>query len=282
MKITKAILPVAGVGTRFLPATKAIPKALLPIFDTPAIQFIVDDLVEAGIEEIIIVTNVENCPIKKYFSRDEVFEKFLHTNKKMAEIEEILHRNDKIKFHFVIQEKPLGDGDAILRALKFCASDEPILVCFGDDLCDNEEGDNSVQQLLDVFEQTKKSVILCEEIDPQETEKYGIVDFEKNEKQISKIIEKPSPENAPSNFGIIGKYILTPDIFRPLEKTIAGPDGEIRLSNAFSSFLLDGGTIFAQVLEGTRFDVGDKIGFLKATCHYAKKKYPEVRFTMNN
>jgi UTP--glucose-1-phosphate uridylyltransferase len=280
MKITKAILPVAGVGTRFLPATKAIPKALLPIFDTPAIQLIVDDLLESGIKEIIIVTNVVDCPIKKYFAKDMVFENFLRENKKIAEIEQILHRNDKIKFHFVIQEKPLGDGDAILRAREFCKPDEAVLVCFGDDLCDNVAGKNSVQQLLDVFEKTKKSVILCEKIDPQETEKYGIVDFKKNKDfagQISQIVEKPSSENAPSDFGVIGKYILTPDIFTFLEKVVAGPDGEIRLANAFSLFLETEGVVFSQILEGKRFDVGDKVGYLQATCHYARKKYPDLR-----
>ncbi len=280
MKITKAILPVAGAGTRFLPATKAIPKALLPIFDTPAIQFIVDDLLEAGIKEIIIVTNIVNCPIKKYFFRDPIFESFLRENEKIAEIEQILHRNDKIKFHFIIQDKPLGDGDAILRARKFCKKEEPVLVCFGDDLCDNENNKNAVQQLLDVFEKKKSSIILCEKINPQETEKYGIVDFKNlnNEGQILQIVEKPSPKEAPSNFGVIGKYIITPEIFTILEETTAGSDGEIRLSNAFSLFLKKGGTIFSRILEGQRFDVGDKIGYLKATCHYAKKKYPELEF----
>jgi len=232
MKITKAILPVAGAGTRFLPATKAIPKALLPIFDTPAIQLIVDDLIEAGIEEIIVVTNVEDCPIKKYFSRDEGFENFLRENEKIAEIEQILSRNDKIKFHFVIQEKPLGDGDAILRARQFCKQDEPVLVCFGDDLCDNFGGKNSVQQLFDFFEKTKKSVILCEEVDSQETGKYGIVSLENNtDGRILQIVEKPAPKDAPSNFGVIGKYILTPDVFVSLEKTTKGPSHPVAVGS---------------------------------------------------
>lgn len=275
MKIKKAILPVAGFGTRFLPATKAQPKEMLPIFDTPAIQFIVEEAVDAGIEEIIFVTGRGKQSIENHFDANFELEYALKEKGKTKELEMIQKISEMANFSYVRQSKPMGDGHAILCAKNLIEKDEPVVVLFGDDLVDNHGGKNAVQQLIEVYEKTKESVILLEEVEREETKKYGIVDFVKEGDSYGKIynfVEKPDPKDAPSNLGVIGKFILTPALLEILEKTEAGNDGEIRLANAFIENLKRGGILYGKILEGERFDTGDKLGFLKATLHYAFKK----------
>lgn len=278
MKIKKAILPVAGFGTRFLPATKAQPKEMLPIFDTPAIQFIVEEAVEAGIEEIIFITGRGKQSIENHFDANFELEYILKQKGKLESLEMIQKISKMANFSYVRQPNPMGDGHAILCAKNLIEKDEAVIVLFGDDLVDNQNGKNAVQQLMDVYDKTGKSVILLEEVAKEETKKYGIVDYKKEGDKYGKItdfVEKPAPEEAPSNLGVIGKFVLTPELLETLEKSGPCADGEIRLANAFMETLKNGGEIYGKILEGKRFDTGDKLGFLKATLHYALKKETE-------
>ncbi len=274
MKIKKAILPVAGFGTRFLPATKAQPKEMLPIFDMPAIQFIVEEAVEAGIEDIIIVTGRGKRAIEDHFDANFELEQALKGKGKEKELEMINKISNLANFIYVRQSQPLGDGHAILRARDLIGENEPVVVLFGDDIVDNPSGINATQQLIEIYEQTKNPVVLLDRVLKTEVNKYGIVEWdekEKNSGMINSIVEKPSIETAPSDLGIVGKFILTPEVFKVLEKTNPGEDGEIRLSNAFIDYLGQDGALQGRILEGQRFDTGDKLGFLKATLYYALK-----------
>ncbi len=179
------------------------------------------------------------------------------------------------QFIYVRQSQPLGDGHAILQAKDLIGPDESVVVLFGDDLVDNGSGENSVKQLIKVWEETQSSVVLLEEVLNKDTDKYGIVDFQLEKDKygrINKFVEKPKPSEAPSNLAAIGKFIITPEIFTALKTTKPGPDGEIRLANAFEDHLNNSGKLYGKILEGQRFDTGDKIGFLNATLHYAMKK----------
>ena len=269
--IKKAILPVAGLGTRFLPATKAQPKEMLPVFDTPAIQFIVEEAVEAGIEEIIIVTGPGKTAIKNHFEPSPELEAILEARGKLEELATVRHISSMANFHYVQQDEPLGDGHAILCAEKFLNPEESVVILFGDDLVDNEGGPNAVQQLLAIYTQKQDPVVLLNKIAPEETKKYGVVAIDDHNK-ISQFIEKPEPADAPSDLGVVGKFILTPKILELLKDQKVGTDGEIRLAQAFDQYLQESGSLWGKVLEGTRFDTGDKQGFLAATLHYAQKR----------
>ena len=274
-KITKAILPVAGFGTRFLPATKAQPKEMLPIFDTPAIQYIVEEAVQAGIKDIIIVTGRGKRAIEDHFDANFELEHALFEKKKSKELAMIQQISDMANFVYVRQPRPLGDGHALLCAQSLIEDDESVVVLFGDDLVDNQGGKNAVEQLMEVHESTGESVVLLEKVPKERLSQYGVVDFKpkgKHDGQIHRFVEKPSIEDAPSDLGVIGKYILTPSIWHKLKTTAPGPDGEVRLANAFSDYLGDHGKIYGRILEGQRFDTGDKMGFLKATLHFALKR----------
>jgi UTP--glucose-1-phosphate uridylyltransferase len=278
MKIKKAILPVAGMGTRFLPATKAQPKEMLPIFDTPAIQLIIEEAVEAGIEDIIIVTGRGKQSIENHFDDHFELEYSLKKKGKIKELEMVKYISRMANISYVRQSQPLGDGHAILQAKELIGPEESAVILFGDDIVDNNKNDNAVEQLIKIWEKTNSSVVLLEEILKKDTEKYGIVDFNLEEDkygQINRFVEKPKPEDAPSNLAAIGKFIITPDIFTALKTTKPGPDGEIRLANAFEDHLNNNGKLYGKILEGKRFDTGDKIGFLNATLHYAMKKDEE-------
>jgi UTP--glucose-1-phosphate uridylyltransferase len=273
-KVRQAILPVAGMGTRFLPATKVQPKEMLPIFDTPAIQLIVEEAVAAGIEKIIFVISEEKHSIRHHFSPHEALENLLTLREKKEELEIVQRLTSLAEFEFAFQDKPLGDGHAILCAREFIDPSEPVVILFGDDLVDNPKGKNAVEQLLELYDKYQESVVLLEEIDPKDTKKYGIVDFVSHKGQevrISNVVEKPLPEDAPSYLGIVGKYVITPNIWEKLSQIDADQSGEVRLSGAFAAHLKKGGTLFGRVLEGKRFDTGDKLGFLRASVHYAQK-----------
>ncbi len=286
MKIKKAILPVAGLGTRFLPATKAQPKEMLPIFDTPAIQLIIEEAVDAGIEDIIIVTGRGKQSIENHFDSHFPLEHSLEKKGKLKELEMVKNISNMANISYVRQSQPLGDGHAILQAYGLIGPDESVVVLFGDDIVDNGKEKNAVEQLIKVWEKTNSSVVLLEEVPNKDTDKYGIVDFvleENKHGQIKKFVEKPKPEDAPSNLAAIGKFIITPEIFTALKTTKPGPDGEIRLANAFEDHLKQDGKLYGKILEGQRFDTGDKIGFLNATLHYAMKKDEEaVKLALKN
>jgi UTP--glucose-1-phosphate uridylyltransferase len=270
MKIRKAILPVAGLGVRFLPATKAQPKEMLPIFDTPSIQFIVEEAVKAGIEEFIVVIGGSKHSIEDHFAPNKELELILAQRGKIAELEAVRNISKMAHFSYVRQEEPLGDGHAILCADDFIDKGESVVVLFGDDIVDNEGGKNAVQQILDVYKETKAPVVLLEKIDKSQSGKYGIVELDNN--KITSLVEKPSPKDARSDLGVVGKFILTPPLLKTLRTTMPDKGGEMRLSNAIRDYIVQGGDVRGQILEGKRFDTGDKIGFLKATMHYALKK----------
>lgn len=274
-KITKAILPVAGFGTRFLPATKAQPKEMLPLFDTPGIQLIIEEAVQAGIKDIILVTGKGKRSIEDHFDSDFELESILSNKNKQKELEMIKSISSMANFAYVRQSAPLGDGHAILEAINLINPDESVVVLFGDDVVDNQGGKNSVQQLIETFEKENSSVVMLHEVLPSEVDKYGIVDYQKISKNhgiINRFVEKPSLGTAPSNLAAIGKYIITPEILSYLKNAKPSKDGEIRLANAFEEALKNNVKISGRILEGKRFDTGDKIGFLQATIHYAIKK----------
>lgn len=278
MKITKAILPVAGMGTRFLPATKAQPKEMLPIFDTPAIQLIIEEAVAAGIKDIIIVTGRGKQSIENHFDDHFELEYALKQKGRIKELDMVKRISRLANFIYVRQSEPLGDGHAILQARELIGPHESVVVLFGDDLVDNGKGKNSVEQMIRVWKKEKSPVVLLEEVVDEDTHKYGIADYEAIDNKYGNItgfVEKPKPGTAPSNLAAIGKYILTPEIFKVLETTEPGIGNEIRLANAFMDHLKNKGKLCGKILEGKRFDTGDKIGFLQATLHYAMKKDPE-------
>ena len=274
-KITKAILPVAGFGTRFLPATKAQPKEMLPVFDTPAIQFIVEEAAAAGIEDIIIVTGRNKRSIEDHFDANSELEAALECRGKNEELDAVRKISGLANFIYVRQPSPLGDGDAILQAKNLIGEDEAVVVLFGDDLVDPPKGGfNAVEQLISVYEKTKSPVVLLDEVAPAEVHKYGIVcgDITRGRAgKISHFVEKPTAEAAPSNLGVVGKFILTRDMFDVLENVDPHFDGEVRLANAFVDYLGMGKSLYGKILDGVRFDTGDKVGFLRATVHFARK-----------
>ncbi len=271
MKIKKAILPVAGLGTRFLPATKAQPKEMLPVFDTPVIEFIVREAVEAGIEDIIIITGREKRALENHFDSNFELEFALEGRGKTEALKMVRSITHLANFVYVRQPEPLGDGHAILCAKDLIGENESVVVLFGDDLVDNEGGRNAVQQLIDVYEATGKPVAFLEKIDRSQTKKYGIAKLN-DSNSIEAFVEKPDPKDAPSDLGVVGKYVITPAILQILAQTSPGQDGELRLADAFTAYINRGGDLKGKVLEGTRFDTGDKLGLLRATIHYALKK----------
>ena len=268
MRVRKAVLPVAGFGTRFLPATKSSSKEMLPLVDKPLIHYAVEDAINAGINQIIFITGRGKRAIEDYF--DISFELEYHL--KMQGKEELLKQMREISemadFVYVRQKEPKGLGHAVLRA-KDVVGDEPFAVILADDVIENSK--SGTKQLLDVFERYHCSVIGLEEVNPDEVSNYGIVsgvEIEKGVYKLDNFVEKPKKEEAPSNLAIIGRYIFTPSIFRELERTQAGAKGEIQLTDAIAS-LSRKEVIYGKLLEGKRFDCGNKLGFLKATVEFA-------------
>ncbi|MEA1936735.1 MAG: UTP--glucose-1-phosphate uridylyltransferase GalU [Patescibacteria group bacterium] len=267
-KIKKAILPVAGFGTRFLPATKAQPKEMLPIVDKPIIQYLVEEAVAAGIEEIIFVTGRGKRAIEDHFDCSFELEHTLVEKNKLNLLDDIYKIAKLAKFTFVRQPRPLGDGDAILKA-RHLVGNEPCAVLFGDDIVNSEKP--CIGQLIDVFEEYNSPIVALQEVPKEDVSKFGVVDAVETSKRIYKIkdlIEKPSIEKAPSNLIIVGKYVITPDVFDELENLGAGKTGEIVLADALKN-LLSKKAVYGCEFEGRRYDCGNKLGFLKATTEYA-------------
>lgn len=263
--IHKAIIPVAGMGTRFLPATKAQPKEMLPVVDKPIIQYIVEEAVSAGIEEIIFVTAIGKRAIEDHFDRNFELEYRLEQKKKEAELKMINKLGNIAKFAFVRQQKPLGDGHAILAAAHFVGDDEAVAVLFGDDIISGKKP--AIGQLMEIFAKYGDPVVALEKIPKQNVSKYGVIDgvqLNKNIWEIKNFVEKPKIEDAPSDLAAVGRYIITPEIINILKKQEPGKDGEIRLAGSFSSYLSSDKPIYGCQFEGKRYDCGDKLQFVIA------------------
>lgn len=267
-KITKCIIPAAGFGTRFLPATKAQPKEMLPIVDKPVIQYLVEEAVEAGITDIVIVTGRGKRTIEDHFDVSFELSQTLVEKGKIQELAEVERISSLANIAYVRQPVPKGDGDALLRARHFIG-DEPFLVLFGDDLVQNEP--NASVQLINAFYRKNGPIIALEKVADKMVSQYGIIEPSSEENGIygvNKFLEKPKPDETQSRLGVIGKYVLTPDIFDYLLQIPAGSTDEIRLANAFE-LMLKKRDIYGLAIEGERYDTGSKIGFLKATVDYA-------------
>ena len=261
MKIKKAVLPVAGVGTRFLPATKVVPKELLPIVDKPVIQYLVEEAVNSGAEEIIFVISRGKELIKDHFLPNPELEKFLEEKGKLKLLEKVKPIHTLAKFTYVYQEEPLGDGHAVLMAEE-AVGNEPFVVLFGDDIVKSDKP--ATQQLIDNFK--GESVLAVERIPKEKTVLYGIIKPGKQEGRLFEVmdmVEKPNPDEAPSDLGIIGKYICPPEIFDALKNSKASKDDEIRLIDGFIK-LKESQKIWAVEMEGHRFDTGNPEGLVAA------------------
>ena len=275
-KIRKAVFPAAGFGTRFLPVTKALPKEMLPILDKPVIQYLVEEAVASGIEEIIIITGRGKRAIEDHFDHSFELEHNL-VEKEKHDLLKLVQDIEKLaKFIYVRQAQPLGDGHAILCAREI-VGDEPFAVLFGDDIIDSKTP--ALSQLIEVYNKTGTSVICTEKVAKENISSYGVIDpLSQNGRvmEVKGLVEKPKAEDAPSNFGIVGKYICTPDIFTFLENSTPSSQGEIKLIDGFRAMLADGQKIHALEVEGTRYDTGNKWGLLQANIAYAMKD-PELR-----
>ncbi|HYK73711.1 MAG TPA: UTP--glucose-1-phosphate uridylyltransferase GalU [Pseudoneobacillus sp.] len=273
--IRKAVIPAAGLGTRFLPATKAQPKEMLPIVDKPTIQYIIEEAVDSGIEDIIIITGRNKRAIEDHFDKSVELELLLRKNGK-DDLHEMVHRiSNMVDIHYVRQKEPLGLGHAVLCAKKFIGN-EPFAVLLGDDIIDSEVP--ALKQMLDQYNKVQSSIIGCKEVPWSEVEKYGIVHYTEPFEdmfRVKKLIEKPKPELAPSTQAIIGRYILTPTIFEILENVSPDQNGEVQLTEALDR-LLGEQNIYSFIIEGNRYDVGDKFGFLQASIDFAMKR-PELK-----
>jgi UTP--glucose-1-phosphate uridylyltransferase len=270
-RVRKAVIPAAGLGTRFLPATKAQPKEMLPIVDKPIIQYIVEEAVDSGIEQIVIVTGQSKRAIEDHFDYPFELAYRLRQQNKMEELREVERLAEMADIVFVRQKQPLGNGHAVLVA-KEVIGDEPFAVLWGDDMVVAEVP--CLKQLIDVYEEFHGSVLAVMPVAPENISKYGIIDPEPVSDRVyrvKRLVEKPSPDTAPSNLGQVHGYVLTPEIFQELQNTSAGKGGEIWLSDAIES-LMRRQRVYALQFEGQRYDAGNKLEFLKATVDLALRR----------
>ncbi|WP_270286576.1 UTP--glucose-1-phosphate uridylyltransferase GalU [Enterococcus casseliflavus] len=275
MNVKKAVIPAAGLGTRFLPATKAMAKEMLPIVDKPTIQFIVEEALKSGIEDILIVTGKAKRPIEDHFDANLELEMNLKEKGK-TELLKLVEETTDVNLHFIRQSHPKGLGHAVLQARAFVGN-EPFVVMLGDDLMEDQVP--LTKQLIDNYEKTHASTIAVMDVPHEDTSKYGIIDpgmeVEKGLFNVKNFVEKPAPENAPSDLAIIGRYLLTPEIFDILANQEPGAGGEIQLTDAIDT-LNKTQRVFAHQFTGKRYDVGDKFGFLKTSIEYGLV-HPEVK-----
>lgn len=267
-KVRKAIIPAAGLGTRFLPATKAMPKEMLPIVDKPTIQYIVEEAIASGIEDIIIVTGKGKRAIEDHFDMAFELEQNLMEKGKVDLLREVRKSSNMVDIHYIRQKEARGLGHAVWCARKFIG-DEPFAVLLGDDIVQAKTP--GLQQLIEQYEETRASVIGVQTVPDSETHRYGIVDpITKTGRRysVNQFVEKPAQGTAPSNLAIMGRYILTPEIFMFLDKQETGAGGEIQLTDAIQN-LNEIQRVFAYDFEGQRYDVGEKIGFVKTTLEFA-------------
>ncbi|WP_239615925.1 UTP--glucose-1-phosphate uridylyltransferase GalU [Cohnella mopanensis] len=278
MRIRKAIIPAAGMGTRFLPATKAMPKEMLPIIDKPGIQYIVEEAVAAGIEDILIVTGKGKRAIEDHFDSSYELEQSLLHKGKLDLLSEVQKPSDLIDIHYIRQKEPRGLGHAIWCARKFIGN-EPFAVLLGDDIIQSDVP--CLKQMMDVYDEVQGSVLAVKQVPDNEVSRYGIVDPDPiggNGDRILKVrgvVEKPAIGRAPSNVAIIGRYILTPAIFDILETQDIGAGGEIQLTDAIYRLMRDE-SVFAYMFEGKRYDTGEKLGYLKTIIDFALER-PDLK-----
>ena len=272
--IRKAVIPAAGLGTRFLPATKAVPKELLPIVDTPTIQIIVQEVVKSGVDTVVLITGMGKAGIEDHFDVSRDLEKKLESEGKIELADRLKETSYMARIVSVRQGTPRGLGHAVLCA-KDVIGDEPFVVLLGDDLVDSETP--CTKQMIDIYQQYQKSVVALLEVPDDQINKFGICGGEKISDRVydlNSMVEKPEPSEAPSNMAIVGRYILTPKIFEVLENTPPGKNGEIQLTDAMAKLMQEEGFIGYQ-FEGERFDAGDQFGFIKANINFAMKR-PEI------
>lgn len=271
-KIRKAVIPAAGFGTRFLPATKATPKEMLPIVDRPTIQYIVEEALESGIEDILIISGHAKRAIEDYFDSAPNLEMSLEKSGK-TELLKLVRETADIRVHYIRQREMRGLGDAILTAKAFM-SGEPFAVLLGDDVVYNPKKP-ALKQLIDVYDEYGRTVLGCQTVPHEKVSSYGIVEGNQLDNhrilKVSNMIEKPSPEEAPSNLAVLGRYIITPAIFEILERTKPGKGGEIQLTDALKE-LAQQEAVFAYDFKGKRYDLGDKLGFLKAQVEFSLRR----------
>ena len=270
-RVRKAIIPAAGLGTRFLPATKAQAKEMLPIVDKPTLQYIIEEAIESGIEEILIVTGRSKKSIEDHFDRSVELELELEQKGKTEMLEMVQDISNMVNIHYIRQKEPKGLGHAVHCAKSFIGN-EPFAVLLGDDIVDAETP--CLKQMIDAYDEYKTSILGVQEVAKENVDKYGILDVKYIEDRVYKVkdmVEKPSVEDAPSNIAILGRYIITPEIFNILENQEAGKGGEIQLTDALQT-LATKEAIYAYNFEGRRYDVGDKLGFLQATVEFAMKR----------
>lgn len=271
MKVRKAIIPAAGLGTRFLPATKAMPKEMLPIVDKPTIQYIVEEAVESGIEDILIVTGKGKRAIEDHFDNSFELEQNLIEKRKFDLLTEVQKSANMVDIHYIRQKEPNGLGHAIWCARKFIGN-EPFAVLLGDDIVRADKP--CLKQMIEQYDRYKASVIGVKHVSDDEVSRYGIVDGKKIDERfynVSNLVEKPKPEAAPSNLAIMGRYILSPKIFEILGDQEPGAGGEIQLTDAIAGLNLHE-AVYAYEFEGTRYDVGEKMGFIQTTIEFALQR----------
>ncbi len=271
MKIRKAVIPAAGLGTRFLPATKAQPKEMLPIVDKPTIQYIVEEAVSAGIESLLIITGRNKRAIEDHFDKSVELEIELSGKGKDDLLKIVQDISNMVSVNYIRQKEIRGLGDAVLCARDYIGN-QPFAVLLGDDVMVSEKP--AIRQLMDVYEKYEKPVIGVLKVEPSQVDKYGIVSPGASDgalHEVADLVEKPPVGGAPSNIAIMGRYVITPDVFDVLEATTPGSGGEIQLTDALRTLSRQNG-MYALELAGKRYDVGDKLGFLKATCEFALRR----------
>ena len=276
MKVRKAVFPAAGLGTRFLPATKAQPKEMLPLVDKPIIQYGVEEALAAGCDQIIMITGRGKSAIEDHFDVSYELEKMLEERGKTDLLAIVRQISDMIHVAYVRQKEALGLGHAVLMARELVGN-EPFAVLLADDVIDAEKP--CLKQMIDVFEESQCSIIATQEVEAAAISSYGVLDAQRLESNfggrvydVRNMVEKPKPEEAPSNLAIIGRYILTPRIFETLERTPLGAGGELQLTDGIRGLLSAGEKVYGYTFEGKRHDTGDKLGFLKATVEFALKR----------
>lgn len=277
MLIRKAIIPAAGLGTRFLPATKAQPKEMLPIVDKPAIQYIVEEAIQSGVEDIIIVTGKHKRAIEDHFDKSIELELMLEEKGNQELLDMVRQVSNLADIHYIRQKQPLGLGHAVLCARKFIG-DEPFAVLLGDDIIQSKTP--TLKSMIDIYGKYQRSVIGAMEVLPEEVDRYGIIspDREDDVIWIKDLVEKPATDQAPSNLAVIGRYIIEPEIFALLEKAKPGKGGEIQLTDALRDMNARKQMV-AWRLQGERYDIGDKFGYLKAMVDFALDR-PDLEHLM--
>lgn len=273
MKIRKAVIPAAGFGTRFLPETKAMPKEMLPIVDKPTIQYIVEEILDSGIDEILIVSGHAKRAIEDHFDSAPELEQHLFEHNKLDLLEQV-RRVANIKVHYIRQQHMRGLGDAILCAKDFIDG-EPFGVILGDDLVYNGDGTPALGQLLEQYDKTGATIVGCQMVRKEQVSSYGIIKGEATDDpnlvRVEDMVEKPKVEEAPSRLAALGRYVITPEVFEILEHTKPGKGGEIQLTDALR-VMAHNGNVYAYNFKGKRYDTGNKLGFLKATVEYALRR----------